>query len=139
MLKNIINTIYKIGNGYPSKLMFYILLVLLFVAFLLPAEQIHTAEVNDKIVHATLFLLLFLMAHVTHQDAKLWRIIGLLAAYGLLTEFAQGFTPHRTLSFLDWLADVAGSVAGLLIVKILYLSNLLPESISFNGRAYPSR
>lgn len=41
-----------------------------------------------------------------------------VATYGLLDEFHQSFVPGRTASGQDFLADAAGALLGLLLVKV---------------------
>lgn len=74
---------------------------------------------TDKLVHFVEFGLLCLticwsLSSVQTGIKGIYKIIlaiGITSLYGILDEFHQSFTPHRSVEFLDWLADTAGAAA----------------------------
>ncbi|MGL4207713.1 MAG: hypothetical protein ACRCRW_16575 [Aeromonadaceae bacterium] len=67
----------------------------------------------DKWVHAAVFALLFAIFEQAFPG-KLWRQVCWVLAFGLLIELLQIGTRH-TPSLFDWLADLAGVTAYLLL------------------------
>lgn len=75
----------------------------------------------DKAVHGVEFGILCLLicwsisyAHVSAKNIyKIVLPIALTSIYGATDEFHQSFTPHRSVEFLDWVADTVGAtIAG---------------------------
>lgn len=70
----------------------------------------------DKWVHIGLFLVLAVLciwALQLYKRKVLFVLILILAGYGLLVETVQHyFIENRTFDIGDWIADIAGSVAG---------------------------
>jgi hypothetical protein len=64
------------------------------------------------LAHAVSFTTLAILALVTRWPVPRWIIVLTLVVYGGLTEVFQGFVPHRTPDWADWLQDIAGVVAG---------------------------
>lgn len=84
---------------------------------------------TDKLIHFVEFGLLCLMICWSFSFApigikriyKIIMAIGTTSLYGILDEFHQFFTPHRSVDIFDWLADTTGAVtAGLLWYIIAY-------------------
>ncbi len=66
-------------------------------------------SVNDKIIHAAVFFGFALLADLASSRHPFWLWKGLpLLMYGLLVELLQYFTPFRSFSMLDILADFSG-------------------------------
>ncbi|GAB3361743.1 VanZ family protein [Modestobacter lapidis] len=89
-------------------------LVSLAVLFAPPSDVPDSAPGIDKVVHASLFLLLA----VTGRWAGVGRAVlaGLLVLYAAGSEVVQGLDAvGRTASVADWLADVVGVLAGLAV------------------------
>jgi len=114
--------IYRFGNNQHSRILFYSLLAIIFYCFLMPVDPRGVAYFNDKVIHALVFMTLILLAHITHPRANLLKLSALLACYGICTEVAQGFTAERHLSVADWLADLAGILAGALCLRALRIT-----------------
>jgi len=78
---------------------------------------------NDKLVHGLLFFCCAIsnvLAWV--EDAfGLWVTLIALAVLGATTEILQYFAPGRSMSALDWLADLVGVVFGALLARRLQL------------------
>ena len=89
-------------------------LVSLAVLFAPPSDVPDSPPGVDKIVHASLFLVLAL----TGRWAGVGRAVlaGLLVLYAAGSEVVQGLDAvGRTASVADWLADVVGVLAGLAV------------------------
>ena len=79
----------------------------------------------DKLQHVLAYMVLGLLlfrACVISPIARTspYRLSLLLGAlYGAFDEYHQGFVPGRDMSALDWLADVLGLIAALILMRIL--------------------
>jgi VanZ family protein len=79
----------------------------------------------DKIVHAAGFA--GLAFFVCLAASSWWRpglaiylgVIGLLAIYAALDELTQGLVRHRQPDLKDWVADVAGTLAGVALFALI--------------------
>jgi hypothetical protein len=71
----------------------------------------------DKIIHFTVAGSFAFFLHRATRRRSLWPVAGLLAIFGL-EELAQILSVHRTASFGDFAADVAGVVAFTLLARI---------------------
>ncbi len=96
--------------------------IALFIATQIPRQFQFLERGRDKILHFGAFAGLgFLVALCAAQWWRLtWgnclRIICVLAAYGALDEYLQGvLTTTRKSDWKDWVMDVAGSIAGVLL------------------------
>lgn len=73
----------------------------------------------DKIIHATLFLLLSTLGYLSFSKQSTFIFLG-LAFYAALTEGLQKWlTASRHASFADWVADITGIVLCILIISLL--------------------
>jgi len=71
---------------------------------------------QDKLEHATAFVVLGLMASSARLGrTRLW-VVGLLA-YGALIEVAQSMVPYRSADPADWAADAIGVALAVLIAR----------------------
>ncbi len=107
--------------------------IVLFTATHLPGKVIRHGgmTVNDKVAHfAAYALLAFFAVWVLPWALKAPRWYGgwvlvILAIYGAVDEWLQQYVPNRQADLLDWLADVSGAAAGILVfyvVRGLYYS-----------------
>jgi VanZ family protein len=72
----------------------------------------------DKLQHFLAYAALALLGRVAYPKAPWWLLAGGLAAHGLLIELLQGEVGrHRDL--YDWLADCAGILATLALLRLL--------------------
>jgi hypothetical protein len=72
---------------------------------------------SDKFNHLVAFLVLAAGAALLYPASPLWLIGALLIAYGGAIELIQGLPfVRRDCDFLDWLTDIAGVAAALLII-----------------------
>jgi VanZ family protein len=80
----------------------------------------------DKIVHAAGFagLAVFVCAAASSwwrpRPAMYLAVVGLLAAYAAVDECTQGLIRHRQPDLKDWIADLAGTVAGVGLFAIVH-------------------
>jgi len=64
---------------------------------------------NDKAIHVIVFFGFSVLMDLVTERHPYWLWKGLpLAFYGLIIEVLQYFSPDRTFSLLDWVADVFG-------------------------------
>lgn len=78
----------------------------------------------DKVIHLGLFMVLaffwgifFSHRKSGNQNSILFLIVILAAGFGLGMEFYQKFFTLRSFSYLDAVADAAGAVVGVFVVK----------------------
>jgi len=66
----------------------------------------------DKLAHAVAFALLAALSLgvLARSRRWLWWTFGYGAVIGALTEWFQSFTPGRTMSLYDWIADAVGTL-----------------------------
>jgi len=72
----------------------------------------------DKWLHGITFALLALWFSGQYQRGAYWRIAIGLFAFGILIELCQRAVSYRTAEMADFWADVAGTVAGLVIASL---------------------
>jgi hypothetical protein len=78
-------------------------------------------SVNDKLIHAVVFFGFALLLDLASSRHPFWLWKGFpLLMYGLFVELLQYFTPFRSFSLLDILADFSGILL-YFIVKVLII------------------
>lgn len=107
-------------------------LLIMSVLFVLPGSALpkeHWLDTIhfDKIVHIGLFaVLIFLWKSSFNRNSANYNWMLLLSAllYGLLVEFVQlNWVPNRSFDLYDVVADMSGSVVGLLVWLGVYKKN----------------
>ena len=102
--------------------------IILFTATSLPAANLPSVAISDKIKHFGAFFGLSVLLSLTliYQNKILFFKKYFLAAalvissiYGLLDEIHQRFVPGRNSEFLDWVADSLGAAVGVFVVFYL--------------------
>ena len=102
--------------------------IMLFTATSLPAANLPSVAISDKIKHFGAFFGLSVLLSLTllYQNKNLLFKNYFLAAalvissiYGLLDEIHQSFVPGRNSEFLDWVADSLGAAVGVFVVFYL--------------------
>ena len=105
-------------HGALSRGAFAVVVLLSLAVLFAPAPDVPTAPPGvDKVVH----VLLFLALAVTGRWAGIGQAVlgGALVGYAVVSELIQGLTPlGRSASVADWLADVIGILAGLLLWRL---------------------
>ena len=107
---------------------FVIYWIALFIATSIPAQSVPSFGVSDKFSHFFAYLILAVLLHLTlsfqEKSVFLKRNAALLTSaivllYGVLDELHQMLVPGRSAEFLDWVADAAGALCGVLIITFL--------------------
>ncbi len=101
-----------------------VLLVLLMVAGAWVATRTldfpETIELNDKVIHIIVFFGFAVIMDLATSRHPFWLWKGLpLLAYGMIIEVMQYFSPDRSFSLFDWLADFSGILLYFLIKHTL--------------------
>ena len=101
-----------------SSILLLILLPLSLWVALMPLDHyVFTITFSDKVLHFVVFFGFALLADIALINKSFWSWYGLpLIAYGALIEILQSFTPYRSFSTWDWLADLMGVVIVYLIL-----------------------
>ncbi len=105
-------------------------LLLIFIASSIPGEEIPKIgfEFSDKFVHAFVYFILFILFFYSlkyqTKSVKLRNnalvFAGCFSAlYGVTDELHQKFVPMRSCELSDWVADIAGVVIGMFIVRFV--------------------
>lgn len=83
-------------------------------------------QISDKLVHFILYaglsVALFIGAYkapFTRFINPYWLVFLLAIFYGVSDEFHQSFVADRSVEFMDWLADAAGSAFGLSMIALI--------------------
>lgn len=102
----------------------------LFIATHVPAHrrpgQPPSKSQLDKVAHAAAFagLAVLLCAAASTMWPPTGRVyaavLGVMAAYAIIDEFTQGLIPSRAADPLDFVADMAGGLAGLLAFAVVW-------------------
>jgi VanZ family protein len=71
----------------------------------------------DKLAHFGIFFLLTALFWKAFKFS-LWKIAAILALYGAFVEIVQEYLTKRTGDIWDWLADMAGVLAFILLRKL---------------------
>lgn len=77
----------------------------------------------DKVAHFSAYAVLSALMLRATATPRHWGSLVLVffavAAFGAVDEWHQSFIPRRSMSFADWVADVAGAWAGLLAARFI--------------------
>ncbi len=82
------------------------------VSALSPMSSVIPVTLNDKLLHSGGFLFFMVWFGGIFKPRALPYVVVALAAYGMLIELLQSFTPTRQAEFLDLIADVMGILLG---------------------------
>ena len=99
--------------------------IALFIATHVPIDAIELAHNSDKVIHFAAYAgLAFLLALAMRPQRRsgLWTYAALYAtaaSYAVVDELIQSLVPGRSADPLDWLADVCGAGAGLVVYWIV--------------------
>jgi VanZ family protein len=86
------------------------------VVCLVPGKYVEVPNLNDKVEHATGFVLLVLWFCGIYSRRRYWVIALSFLVFGALIEVLQGaMNWGRHADILDWCADSAGVIAGILL------------------------
>ncbi len=98
-------------------LFIFCILLTTYGAFDKPSENLH--EVNDKLLHFLVFLMLVIVGFYSGFFKQTVFLFVFLCSYGLFIEFVQYFLNYRNFSNMDLLADLAGIITGFGSIKII--------------------
>jgi len=99
----------------------------LFIFAHIPIPQVvREADVSDKSLHFLGYLVLvYLLWFAARGDEKVnwrglgpWWILAIMALYGVFDEWSQNYVAGRTCDVQDFLADVVGTVGGLVLFSV---------------------
>ncbi|MCK5902444.1 MAG: VanZ family protein [Cocleimonas sp.] len=77
-------------------------------------------ELNDKLIHVIVFFCFAVLVDLSTARKPFWLYKGLpLLVYGACIEIMQYFTPDRSFSLLDWVADLSGILLYFVIKRLL--------------------
>jgi VanZ family protein len=103
--------------------------ILIFILTTLPAESLPGIGISDKINHLLAYFGLGVLLKLAIDFQSKYPVLkkkssvytlGIGALYGALDEIHQIFIPGRSCEFMDWVADVVGVAAGILVVILIY-------------------
>jgi VanZ family protein len=95
-----------------------------FILAHIPVPQlVREAGVSDKSLHLFAYLILsFLLWFAVSGDKKVswrrgsvWLVLFVIIVYGIFDEWLQGYVPGRSCDVRDFIADVAGTLTGLIL------------------------
>lgn len=97
----------------------YGLLLIILGVSLLPLGQLEdTRTYLDKVLHAITFMLLTLWFTGLYGFSRYMRIIIGLLLFGAAIELLQAYSGYRSMELADFIADVVGVLAGLLLARL---------------------
>lgn len=102
--------------------------IILFIATTLPSTPyVEVLEISDKLKHLSAYMILAILLSLNLHFQEKWKSPSkfylsytfiICITYGVLDEIHQIFVPNRTGEFLDWVADLTGTLIGILIISI---------------------
>ena len=105
-------------RGAILRAIFWIAIVLSFLAAINPQPPQLPGQPNDKVQHIMAFLMLGALAFVAFPRTSAIRLLIGLSAFGALIEFTQMIPAlHRDGDIMDWIAD---TVAAAVILAVLH-------------------
>jgi len=88
----------------------------------IPLSFPESLQLNDKLIHIIVFFGFAVIVDVVTSREPFWLWKGLpLIAYGFGIEVLQYFSPDRSFSVLDGLADAFGVVLYWLVKQLIYI------------------
>ena len=111
---------------YWLPVLLYCLLIFIQSSYPSP-ENIPSLPYIDKVIHFAVYAILgilFFRAFRTQQFKENINMVIMLSIlssslYGMSDEVHQYFVPHRDADIMDFLADVAGSICGVYVIKFI--------------------
>ncbi len=107
------------------KYSFFAVLILLMLAGIkvatMPLEFPESLQLNDKVIHVIVFFGFAVLVDLvsSREPFWLWKALPLII-YGIGIEVLQYFSPERSFSILDALADTGGVLLYWLVKQVLY-------------------
>jgi VanZ family protein len=93
----------------------------------IPGDDIPRQEILglDKMVHLGLYGILGGLLNRTRLSFL--QALGLASVFGMIDELYQNLTPQRSPDPMDWLADVIGACAGILLTRWFLNKKVCPS------------
>ncbi len=90
-------------------------------------------DLNDKVIHVVVFFGFAVLVDLSSSRKPFWLWKGLpLLAYGIGVEVMQYFTPFRSFSIMDMVADFAGILLYFLLkIVVIYIAKLNSNNSKF--------
>jgi VanZ family protein len=106
-------------------LVFYWLALFIFAHMPIP-ELVRKADVSDKGLHMLAYLILTFLfwsaikhnKKVNWRKATVWLVLLVVVLYSVLDEVLQGFVQGRSCDAMDFVADLTGTLTGLIVLSI---------------------
>lgn len=100
--------------------LFWTMVVIAYVAAILPSERAPDLGAGDKINHIAAFFALTLVGRAAHHQRPVWLLATRLSLFGVLIELTQAIPIlQRDASIWDWVADSTAILVGLLIAALV--------------------
>ena len=101
--------------------------VLFIFAHIPVPKVVREADVSDKSLHFLGYLILVFLLWFTVSDGKKvnwrrpapWRVLLIMAVYGIVDEWLQSYVPGRSCDAWDLFADMTSTLTGLIIFSVL--------------------
>ncbi|MBI9070341.1 MAG: VanZ family protein [Melioribacteraceae bacterium] len=106
--------------------------VILFALTTLPSKSLPSVAFSDKIKHFLAYFILTILLKLTLHFQEKYNLtlkmctvitLGIIAFYGMADEIHQYFIPGRYCEFYDWVANIAGGIVGVLLVRFFIVKN----------------
>ncbi|MBK7106218.1 MAG: VanZ family protein [Ignavibacteriae bacterium] len=102
--------------------------IILFIGTTLPSTTyVDVFEISDKLKHLGAYLILAVLLGLNLHFQEKWQGLSkfylsytfiICITYGVLDEIHQIFVPNRSAEFFDWIADLSGTLIGILVIRI---------------------
>ena len=103
-----------------AKYLFWLSVLAILLISIKPGASSQLITGLDKFAHfISFFAITFLLLSAYRFNKPYLTSIILLAAFGLAIELVQYYLPYRIFSWVDFIADLIGILAGLVLFKIL--------------------
>ena len=99
----------------------------LFILAHMPIPQlVRKADVSDKTLHFLAYMILSVLLFsainpykkVNWRKATVWWVILVIVLYGVVDELLQGYVAGRSIDAMDFVADLAGTLTGAILLSI---------------------
>lgn len=103
--------------------------IIIFIGTTIPSDHLsNIVDIGDKLKHFSAYLILAFLLSMNLFFQEKWAsasknylayTLVVCIFYGAFDELHQLFVPNRSAEFLDWFADISGSVIGLFFAYLL--------------------
>lgn len=112
------------------RIAFYLAGALVGALSLAPSAALPPVSIDDKVEHAIAYAALGLLGAASSERGVVRTILG-LAAFGLLLECLQAFSPGRSPDAVDALADIIGTCVGAgVAIALRYVTPIAIDKIA---------